>query len=345
MTIPVTAPASNATPRFGPHAGRQNVRQPASPGRLAITRAVPPGSRRPRGQVPWSRTLAEDPELARLRPVRQANILAVAKVLCAYASWRDMTTRPTRARVCERAGITLGTWKNCRRWLEAHGYLGTVSPGRAAGMSRNQAAVLAPTCNEAAVYVLTVPRRRQRTPCLARVSGPACPPTQQTKFACTGSPREMREKTGIPRELAPPGSPLRSLTPGWFAHLTGRFTGKGWTARDLAHAIDYTPAGAQHRYPLRDVRHPAGWLRWRLSHWLGPDGLPGPSRSQMLAATAASQAAAQARRRAEEEAAGAARAEPTMEYQRIRALLGEQRRGWQPGTVQTITTTREDTPR
>lgn len=47
-----------------------------------------------------------------------------------------------------------------------------------------------------------------------------------------------------------------------------------WTAGDLAWAVDHYPDGRPHRHPTRTIRHPAGWLRWRLSHWLEPCGAP-----------------------------------------------------------------------
>ena len=68
-----------------------------------------------------------------------------------------------------------------------------------------------------------------------------------------------------------PRSPLltrgmfAAITDGWWVHITAPFA--GWTASDLVHAVDHWPDGRQHRTRLANVRHPAAWLRWRLSHW------------------------------------------------------------------------------
>ena len=40
---------------------------------------------------------------------------------------------------------------------------------------------------------------------------------------------------------------------------------------DLQFAVDHEPGGRQHRYDLATVRHPVGWLRFRLRLWLGAD--------------------------------------------------------------------------
>ena len=76
----------------------------------------------------------------------------------------------------------------------------------------------------------------------------------------------------------------QGITEGWCAWIAKRFTAAGWTARDLAWAVDYEPGGAQHRLSAR-VRHVTGWLRWRLGRWIRPDGSVHPSRSQQLAAS------------------------------------------------------------
>jgi hypothetical protein len=77
---------------------------------------------------------------------------------------------------------------------------------------------------------------------------------------------------------------LRSLTDGWWAHLTRPFA--NWPAGDVVWAVDHLPGGAQHRTRSANVGHPAGWLRWRLAHWLRPDGtaLPSPSETRVAAA-------------------------------------------------------------
>ena len=41
---------------------------------------------------------------------------------------------------------------------------------------------------------------------------------------------------------------------------------------DVVRAIDHSPGGRQHFARAANLRHPAGWLRWRLSRRLNLDG-------------------------------------------------------------------------
>lgn len=94
-------------------------------------------------------------------------------------------------------------------------------------------------------------------------------------------------KSGIaPRSPLLCRGPLAGLTDGWWAHITAPFA--DWSASDLVWAVDHLPGGRQHRTLTANVRHPAGWLRWRLSHWLNPDGtaMPSPARQRAAAAEA-----------------------------------------------------------
>jgi len=82
------------------------------------------------------------------------------------------------------------------------------------------------------------------------------------------------------------------------------------------------PGDRQHRTRLANVRHPAAWLRWRLSHWLNPDGTPLPSPSQARAEAAARHRAALAAQRAEAARAAANRAtDPGGHAARARSML------------------------
>lgn len=106
---------------------------------------------------------------------------------------------------------------------------------------------------------------------------------------------QVRAKTGfnanayncLPRPAEMSKGPLAALTDGWWRNLTKSFTAAGWSSEDLIYAVNYLPGGQQHRTRIADVRHPAGWLRWRLGHWLTPDGIPLPSRAQQQAAACA----------------------------------------------------------
>jgi hypothetical protein len=70
---------------------------------------------------------------------------------------------------------------------------------------------------------------------------------------------------------------LRSLSREHVASIIRPFVAAGWAPGDVLGAVDHEPTGRPHGY-AREVRHPAGWLRHRLSLWLdGTAPLPSPS--------------------------------------------------------------------
>jgi hypothetical protein len=130
--------------------------------------------------------------------------------------------------------------------------------------------------------------------------------------------------------------PGKTLTDGWVSHLAGPFLAAGWTAGDLAYAVNHAPSGAQYPYLLENVRAPAGWVRWRLAAWLRPgerdlvDGgdvawkhaRPAVSPSQAAAAAAERIRGESARIQASRAAAAAARADPAPYAAAIRRAMG-----------------------
>lgn len=317
------------------------------PGRVQIIRAIPPGSRRLRGQRierTYLEALRQYPEFQemccdRRRQPRAANMLEVAKWLARFASYSDGTTRPTRDLICKLAGVCETTWKAVRRLLEAWGFAGLVVAGttdefRPMGLRRKDAP------NTAAVYVLCVPAPRP-----ASSSAESRPPTASARTLVQRPARAREANPGnpdgpasgrTPHEAGAPGAPVpvarvmrtaagKSITDGWCAWIWGPFGAAGWSARDLLWAIDHEPDGPQHRLSAA-IRHPVGWLRWRLGRWLGPDGTPVASPSQQRQAYSDSRIANQAARRAE-----ADRLEQLLEQQAGRpnpARLIRERLGW-----------------
>jgi len=87
------------------------------------------------------------------------------------------------------------------------------------------------------------------------------------------------------------------------AYITAPFA--AWTAADLVWAIDHLPIGQQHRTRTANIRHPAAWLRWRLSLWLSTDGTTLPSPTQQRAENAQHHRAYLAARRTEHTERGA----------------------------------------
>lgn len=269
-------------PRPGPHA-------PVT--MLDISRAVDASlvpARRARGQREWLRALARDPELAELRADRQASIRRAARVLARHADWKDRTSRPTRALLCKLAGIAVSTWKATRRWLESHGWLGTVRPGYVWAWRHNilNAGELP---NDAAVYVLTVPRGRRDKP---RPEPIVAGHSETRPLSPARSAGDLSPARDLPRTtIHDDGSPwfvvafLRSqiaeLRRGPGKTLTDRavlaiarpFLAARWSPADLAYAIGHDPVtGRQHRTAMTGVRQPASWLAWRLTRWCADPG-------------------------------------------------------------------------
>jgi hypothetical protein len=225
--------------------------------------------------------------------------------------------------------MSVSTYKACRRWWEARGYIAIVRPGwtpdLGPGVLRDE-----DDHNVRQAYVLCAPRKTDKTG-----PAPGRSPAQTLTRPLSQSRRDLdrhparekpRQGTGKPGKTGAPRSPVLSrglfaaITDGWWAHLTAPFA--AWPAADLVHAVDYLPGGRQRRTRLDNVRHPAAWLRWQLSHWLGPDGTALPSPSQARADAAARHRAEQAARHAEAARTAAARAaDPEGHAARARALL------------------------
>jgi hypothetical protein len=271
-----------------------------APGRAEIIRAVPGRSRRLRGariEKQYLDALTVQPELGELRAVARANTLKVAAQLARHASYEDGTTRPTRARVCKLARVCESAWKAARRRLEAWGFLGTVVKGTTPEFS--PMALADPDApNTAAVYIICVPKDRPSP----QVSHQTRPPTrsrrdrvrqpQQNQLCKTRENRKDRPAAGLipgPRPRRPRAvvAAMRKaagypVSEEWCARLTCRFVAAGYSAADLAWAVDHEPGGAEHWY-TDDARHPVGRLRWRLGRWRDEHGRPVLSRSQQLA--------------------------------------------------------------
>jgi hypothetical protein len=284
--------------------------------RAEIAQAVPQGSRRARGQHEALRDGLACPELAGVRADFREHLTAWWRLHVTHASWggpgKDpaATTRPTRARVCQLGGMSESTYKACRRWWEARGRVAIVRPGCTPDL-RPMALSGADDRNDAQVYVLCVPRRAcparppASSPALTRPLAESC--QDSARFPAREAAQQGSDnpgKTGAPRSPVLARGMLAEVTDGWWAHLTAPFA--AWSAFDVVHAVDHAPDGRQHRQRLANVRHPAGWLRWRLSLWLNPDGTARPSPGQLAREAAERRRAESAARRAGDTAAALA---------------------------------------
>jgi hypothetical protein len=229
------------------------------------------------------------------------------------------------------AGVSERTVKRVVAWLHASGYMGTVSPGttplvRPAVLYGEQG----PEGNEAAVYVLCVPgraaRQKRSSPRLgddpARFGplswsrqGPGKSPRARETQDNAGGRWCIADRPGTGNEgeraagaIQQRARVLARLSPRHVRHLARPYHAAGWTPADVLEALEWRPDGRRYLHTAA-VRHPAAWARWRLGQWLGPDGLPLPSPSQLRAAQRRRQLAEQARRRAQHAAAEASRSQ------------------------------------
>ena len=112
-------------------------------------------------------------------------MLELARILARHADWRTMTSWRPRARACAEIGssrdpskpLSISAYKRARQVLEERGFLGLVAQGWTSSL---RAAALDDGTGTSAVFVLTVPRRKQRLPAdgeSPRVNGPQAPPS------------------------------------------------------------------------------------------------------------------------------------------------------------------------
>ena len=327
--------------------------------RLAIVKAIRPGSKRARDQRRYLRAVLADPVIAALRADRRRAVLELARILARHANWRDMTSWRPRERACAEIGssrdpskpLSVSAYKAARRVLEDRGFLGLVAQGWTSAL---RASVLDDRTGTSAVFVLTVPRRKQRLPAdgeSSRVNRPLsssrrepdiAPRAREAKAEINGE--KARAPRGLP-VLPPAGAAplaavpenrtealaaaqamqerarlLRRISAEHLRHLARPFFAAGWSPRDLLHAINHEPGGRQHGY-TSGVRSVAGWIRSRLAAWFGPNGVPLPSRSQRLAEARRRALADQAARRARDAAARARAADYPAQAARAREML------------------------
>ena len=311
--------------------------------RLAIVKAIRPGSKRARDQRRYLRAVLADPVIAALRADRRRAVLELARILARHANWRDMTSWRPRERACAEIGssrdpskpLSISAYKAARRVLEDRGFLGLVAQGWTSAL---RAAVLDDQTGTSAVFVLTVPRRKQRLPAdgeSPRVNRPLTGSRREPDIAPRarearaevkgGNPEVKGEKARAPRGLpvlppagaaplaAVPENRTEALAAAQVMQERARLL-RRVSAEHLRHlarpffAAGWSPRDLLHAIDhepggrqhgyTSGVRSPAGWIRSRLAAWFGPNGVPLPSRSQRLAETRRQVLADQAARRA-----------------------------------------------
>ena len=334
--------------------------------RLAILQAIPAGSKRARTQRKFLRAVISDPEITALRADARRAVLELARVLARHANWHTMTSWRPRERACAEIGssrdpskpLSISAYKRARQVLEERGFLGLVAQGWTSAL---RAGALDDGTGTSAVFVLTVPCRKQRLPAdgeSPRVNGPLtgsrsepgkAPRAREARAEVKGEDPEVKgEKARAPRgqPVLPPfgvfplGAVPQNCTEALGAaramqeraRLLRRMSGEH--LRHLARpffAAGWSPRDVLHAIDHEPggrqhgysagVRSPAGWIRSRLAGWLGPDEVPLPSRSQRLAEARHQVLAEQAARRARDEAARAQAADYPAQAARAREML------------------------
>ena len=241
--------------------------------------------------------------------------------------------RPARCRIRVQAA---------RRVLEERGFLGLVAQGWTSAL---RAAVLDDQTGTSAVFVLTIPRRKQRLRSdrePPRVNRPLTGSRREPDIAPrareaspkikSGNPEVKGEKARAPRGLpvlppagaaplaAVPENRTEALAAAQVMQEHARVL-RRLSAEHLRHlarpffAAGWSPRdllhaidhepGGRQHAYTAGVRSPAGWIRSRLAAWFGPNGVPLPSRSQRLAEARRQVLTDQAARRARDAGARA----------------------------------------
>ena len=318
--------APGTHPRTSPRpALRQTTRQ------RACADAIPDGSRRAPSQAAWIRAVEAHPAFAQFRVDAHANLMAVAWVLARSADWTALTTRPTWSHVSRLAGIRRSTVAKYLRLLREEGLLGVVETGSTPLIRTGVLYGLVPAGagNRAAEYVLCVLRPsvtdmslrpdvdETRTPSgfhqEARYTPPRAPenaPISEDGWTLAVTPRTRGEMLAAAKDLQCRCPMLARVTSRHLRSILRIWWMAGWTPADVLHCLDHKPSGEL--WPHTDaVRSVPGWIRYRLGVWLGPDGKPLPSPSQLRHAEHERQRAEQVHRDAEWTALRAAAVSPS----------------------------------
>jgi hypothetical protein len=314
-------------------------------GRAEIMAAIDrqaPGSRRLRGRhagFQYQLGLSLMPQLAEIRADGRESAEAFAAELARTVRYEDGTTFHSRTARSRAAGRCESTWKAVRRLLETAMALVTVRKGCKYWDEDGS------TRNDAAVYVLVLPRAILRKIAAARRAAKprplTRPPTGEGSVVTT-TPRLHGDRAGEGRRGPPSGRAAAQGRPpaGAQARPGGHSAGQGgadrtlralarpfdlagYGADDMTWAVYHHPDGREHWH--RDpIRHPVAWLRYRLTLHFVPEDARAfragrlrwsqvrviPPRSQVLAAAAARDRADLEQLRAGRAAAAAAWTDP-----------------------------------
>ena len=315
---------------------------PSRTGPYAIANAIRGGCRKTANQREWLRcamTLIDEEPWYQPRKHAYAEM---CRELARHMNWHDRTSRPGHAALGAAAGRSADTVGRWVKWLDQVGLAFLVAGGWTPDLCAT--ALASGRTNEAAVYVLCVPKKNVPDRSAAI---PLAQFADLTRFS-SRTVTALRTREGKPDFERPTAAPFSSGTPGrshgrdqlkrWplaetpqnrtegeFAAralqnrlpILGRisarhlrsvlapFWRREWTPLDVIHALDHDRDGREHAY--RDpVSYLAGWLRSRLGEHCDGDGRPLDPPSKAAAEQHARQLAEQMSRRTAAEAAAAA---------------------------------------
>lgn len=129
-----------------------------------VERAIPEGMQRPDHTREALEALRSHPEFDVIRSDRKNALVRCVEALISLADFSTMTTKPTWAKLTEMLGVTRRTVARYLQHLKSMGILGVVASGRSARYAAKGPDGL--RSNEAAVYVLCVPKKTRSTKAL-----------------------------------------------------------------------------------------------------------------------------------------------------------------------------------
>ncbi len=236
-----------------------------------------------------------------LRADARETMLAIAYTIGWAADPVTMVSHPGLARCMEVSGKSLRTVQRWCRWLEARNLLlvleeGTTPRFRPSILRRGDDGNLAREwrLTTPAVHTDVIPglvlrsapqRAREVHPRKARGSAADSPvspspgPMQDGSWPLGQKPQRRAERLAAAERLRAVHPVLRRISARMLRHLLRPWLCAGYSPADVLVCLEFRPSGEPHEHGDR-VRHPACWLRARLSCWLAGDGTPRPSASQ-----------------------------------------------------------------
>ncbi len=267
----------------------------------------------------WLDHVIAEVKASKLRPIGQKNLIKIARGIVECATWGNLRSRPTLARLVEVTGVCLRTVQRWTRWLEGRGWLCLIEPGSCPDFPHSRyrrRALDGETTNLAREWRLTFAHRSvtpshplQRVPSNAGTrdvpqddtagqdpgldgrSAPgssAAPPLRldnATERTLARKPQRRGEMLEACMTLRARHMVLRRLSARRLRRILSPWFRSpwAWSLRGVLDALNAPPGGMPHRYAT-EVNDPERWLRWRMSFWLQADGTPGPAPRDLLEA-------------------------------------------------------------